>query len=1259
MKKLMTIVVSALCAAVAFTSLAETITWTGAAGDGLMETARNWDLNRAPVAASDDIVLPASETPYTVTVKKTAVYNGTLTVGKNATIYFSHGWSRSTVGEYGMLFLKSGATLETGGITDTCFGFDPGSRFAAEAGATYSTMGEGSSTPYSYMGPTWSFPGGDITFKNAAKGLSFGGVCDIWGADVKVGFLSPYDATQPCILNLISGTMTNPGHGWENNCLWKAASYPGSYINFPRYSAATYVLKSQNWTKETVFSTWFKGETARMRYDGQPFASQEDFDARMTVTYDETIPGTVIAPIPEAADHIIVNERFVMNAVFDGKRHVALNLSVGYPHADYKIEYSVDGGTSWSEDVPSYVEKGVYPVRVRVTDTIGALETWEKDFETAIVGQPLTDGGAVALIPDFEFTGEAITPEVVVTFTKDAETVTLVRDLDYTVGYENNVNPGVATAIVTGIGNYSGELKQTFAINATLTDGDIYVDPAAEVGGDGSSWAKAISSLSAVMDMLKEGDRTIYMKGGTQTFLQTIDVSGKANLTIKGGYLGDGFPGSRDPKAHPSILDGQGTKRIMNAEGCVNLTLDGITFANGLTPAGTSGGALRLSGSDGATVVGCTFKGNKSYSNAGWTANGGGAISSHNGGLSVTDCRFEDNLAFSQDKNYCYPWGGAAYLSGTGAKSFVNCVFLRNAAKAISAANMALGGAIATAASGVGATTVDNCLFVANRVINSVAPPASFANVGLAGSAICGDNMTVRNCTIAGGSGAAIVPRGSSGNVSVSNCVLAENGLDLSIKAVDNESTDYSFIDKFTLDNVIVGRTQITNALPANCTRDIDFAFEAGCRLPAGYANIGYAFPADEPAPAWTELYVDPEVAATGDGTAASPFKTLTEAVAAAGDWTKIHLAAGTYSASANGETFPISVANRLGLQILGAANRGSVIDGEGIEKADKLGALISLSESSLVRLSNLKLTGVNRVVSGGNPVGGVLTAWASQLTVEDCEVSGNRFRNWDTTSSAYGVGVTLVASSANFLGTDILDNLVYGSCPNTTYYGIGLMLYDSVGTFERGRIEGNGADAEATLKNTAHRGAGVFAYQSQVSFRSALIAGNTFAQAPCNGAALAASYLNGRGTTANVVLENCTVNDNVGDNVLYWTRSSADTFSLVNTFVGNTEGQPAITLGGSYTPVVLNSAFVAANACFTDGENGNILLKKGIAATFRNASNGDYHLTAGSELIKGGRSLEWFNSDSTDLYGAKRVSGRRVDIGCASLIPGLTLIFR
>jgi hypothetical protein len=43
-------------------------------------------------------------------------------------------------------------------------------------------------------------------------------------------------------------------------------------------------------------------------------------------------------------------------------------------------------------------------------------------------------------------------------------TVELVFSTDYTVGYRNNVNPGTATLIITGIGKYSGELITTFNI---------------------------------------------------------------------------------------------------------------------------------------------------------------------------------------------------------------------------------------------------------------------------------------------------------------------------------------------------------------------------------------------------------------------------------------------------------------------------------------------------------------------------------------------------------------------------------------------------------------------------------------------------------------------------------------------------------------------------------------------------------------------------------------------------------------------------
>lgn len=59
------------------------------------------------------------------------------------------------------------------------------------------------------------------------------------------------------------------------------------------------------------------------------------------------------------------------------------------------------------------------------------------------------------------YTGEGQEPEVVV---RDVRT-TLVRDVDYTVAYSNNVNAGQAQFTVTGIGTYEGELTAYFLIN--------------------------------------------------------------------------------------------------------------------------------------------------------------------------------------------------------------------------------------------------------------------------------------------------------------------------------------------------------------------------------------------------------------------------------------------------------------------------------------------------------------------------------------------------------------------------------------------------------------------------------------------------------------------------------------------------------------------------------------------------------------------------------------------------------------------------
>ncbi len=83
-------------------------------------------------------------------------------------------------------------------------------------------------------------------------------------------------------------------------------------------------------------------------------------------------------------------------------------------------------------------------------------------FEFDILAKPLTDADiTVKAIDKQKCTGKAVTPQpVVICGTNDI----LANRRDYKVTYTDNVNPGVATAVITGIGNYTGSLSLSFRI---------------------------------------------------------------------------------------------------------------------------------------------------------------------------------------------------------------------------------------------------------------------------------------------------------------------------------------------------------------------------------------------------------------------------------------------------------------------------------------------------------------------------------------------------------------------------------------------------------------------------------------------------------------------------------------------------------------------------------------------------------------------------------------------------------------------------
>lgn len=80
----------------------------------------------------------------------------------------------------------------------------------------------------------------------------------------------------------------------------------------------------------------------------------------------------------------------------------------------------------------------------------------------AFIPGPDTTDVVVDKIPNQFFTGAPLTPSVVVS--NFAGTALLVKDVDYTVTYEDNAAVGTGKAIVTGIGAYSAVVTNEFAI---------------------------------------------------------------------------------------------------------------------------------------------------------------------------------------------------------------------------------------------------------------------------------------------------------------------------------------------------------------------------------------------------------------------------------------------------------------------------------------------------------------------------------------------------------------------------------------------------------------------------------------------------------------------------------------------------------------------------------------------------------------------------------------------------------------------------
>lgn len=160
-----------------------------------------------------------------------------------------------------------------------------------------------------------------------------------------------------------------------------------------------------------------------------------------------------------------------------------------------------------------------------IATVTASAEGYESAVFTVNVYDHITDV-EIEDIPDQYYTGAAVTPAPVV---KDG-TKTLVKDIDYTVSYENNTAVGNAVIVIKGTGKYSFVITKNFKICYNI----------------------GLLTADAIPDQIYTGTELkpdVVIKNGTYTLINGIDYTlaytnnttigtGIVTVTGKGNYLG-------------------------------------------------------------------------------------------------------------------------------------------------------------------------------------------------------------------------------------------------------------------------------------------------------------------------------------------------------------------------------------------------------------------------------------------------------------------------------------------------------------------------------------------------------------------------------------------------------------------------------------------------------------------------------------------------------------------------------------------------
>jgi hypothetical protein len=278
------------------------------------------------------------------------------------------------------------------------------------------------------------------------------------------------------------------------------------------------------------------------------------------------------------------------------------------------------------------------------------------------------------------------------------------------------------------------------------------------------------------------------------------------------------------------------------------------------------------------------------------------------------------------------------------------------------------------------------------------------------------------------------------------------------------------------------------------------------------------------------DLFVDARAGNDGNGSEASPFRTLTAAVKAAKPETTIRLAPGKYR---SGEQFPL-VLDKPGLRLVGSGAGDSIIGGQ---SQTGFSRVFSIAGVERCRLENLTISGASLAFAVPRDARGVVTIEKAQAELKNCVFSGNRL-----TASAQGpqpaIGLVYIDqdSRVSFEGCDFRNNrfLRPDGLPAAAICSSGeaalrdCRFTDSLGNTRALAVDSLGG--KLTLENCLVRGNLGNALHVESGDASLAFCTVTGQKAFENGDRRAAGSALTAGSTARVGVENSVIADNASD---------------------------------------------------------------------------------------------------------------------------------